>query len=165
MKKAGPAIALLLLLAAAPARADFNAGVVAYLQGDYHTAFTTMQPLAEDAGHGYAQYYLGLMYLKGQGVTEDAKQAGAWFRRAAEQAIPQAQYRLGELYFEGRGAPKDYEFAYIWYSIGASHQHKLSVNAIDKAREKLSGEERAEADKLIKRYTLKYGPRGDTGSD
>ena len=164
MQKAGPAIALLLLLAV-PARADFNAGVMAYLQGDYHTAFTTMQPLAEDAGHGYAQYYLGLMYLKGQGVTEDAKQAGAWFRKAAEQAIPQAQYRLGELYFEGRGAPKDYEFAYIWYSIGASHQHKLSINAIDKAREKLSGEEQAEADRLIKRYTLKYGPRGGTGAD
>ena len=68
MKKAGPAIALLLLLAA-PARADFNAGVVAYLQGDYDTVFTTMQPLAKDAGHGYAQYYLGLMYLKGQGVA------------------------------------------------------------------------------------------------
>ena len=98
-------------------------------------------------------------------MTEDAKQAGAWFRKAAEQAIPQAQYRLGELYFEGRGAPKDYEFAYIWYSVGASHQHKLSVKAIDKARGKLSREERVEAEKLIKRYALKYGPRGGTGSN
>ncbi len=159
MQKIRPAIALLLLLTAAAARADFNAGVVAYLQGDYDRAFATMQSLAEAADHGYAQYYLGMMYLKGQGVAGDNKKAGEWFRKAAENAIPQAQYRLGELYFEGRGVPKDYEFAYIWYSIGATHQHKLSVNAIDKARQQLSREERTEADRLIKSYTIKYGPR------
>lgn len=164
MKKFSLASALLILLAATAARADFNSGVVAYLQGDYDTAFAAMQALAEAADHGYAQYYLGMMYLKGQGVAGDAKKAGEWFRKAAEKAIPQAQYRLGELYFQGRGVPKDYEFAYIWYSVGATHQHRLSVNAIGKAREKLSREERTEADRLIKSYTLKYGPREDAGS-
>ena len=154
-----PFIALLLILFAIHAKADFNDGVVAYLMGDYEKSFTTMQSLAEASDHGYAQYYLGMMYMKGQGVDQDYKKAGEWFRKASEKSIPQAQYKLGDLYFKGRGLPKDYEFAYVWFSIGATHNHKLSVNAIDKAKQKLSDEELKEADKLIVSYTKKYGPK------
>jgi len=32
-----------------------------------------------------AQYNLGVMYAKGQGVTQDNVQAVAWYRKAAEQ--------------------------------------------------------------------------------
>ena len=161
MKKISPIIFLLLTLFTTTARADFNDGVVAYLMGDYEKAFTTMQSLAETADHGYAQYYLGMMYMKGQGVEQDYKSAGEWFRKASEKNIPQAQYKLGDLYFKGRGVPKDYEFAYVWFSVGASHQHKLSMNAIDKAKEKLSEDELTEANKLIATYVEKYGPRKD----
>ena len=46
------------------ARADFNDGVIAYVMNDYEKAFTTMQSLAETSDHGYAQYYMGVMYSK-----------------------------------------------------------------------------------------------------
>ena len=68
---------------------------------------------------------------------------------------------MGDLYFKGRGVPKDFEYAYIWYSVGAAHEHKLSVAAIDKARTKLSEEELKEADKVITSYVKKYGPKED----
>ncbi len=161
MKKISPLLILLLTLITSPARADFNDGVVAYLMGDYEKAFTTMQSLAETSDHGYAQYYMGMMYMKGQGVEQDYKNAGKWFRKASEKNIPQAQYKLGDLYFKGRGVPKDYEFAYVWFSVGASHEHKLSMKAINKAKIKLSDEELGEADKLIATYVKKYGPKED----
>ena len=72
------------------ARADFNDGVIAYVMNDYEKAFTTMQSLAETSDHGYAQYYMGVMYSKGQGVNQDYKTASNWFRKAAEKAIDTA---------------------------------------------------------------------------
>lgn len=159
MKKISPLILLLITLFTTTARADFNDGVVAYMMGDYEKAFTTMQSLAETSDHGYAQYYLGMMYMKGQGVEQDYKSASEWFRKASEKSIPQAQYKLGDLYFKGRGVPKDYEFAYVWFSVGASFKHKLSMASVDKAKEKLSEEELTEANKLIATYIEKYGPK------
>ncbi len=161
MKKSSLLFALLFIVFSTTVRADFNDGVVAYLMGDYDKAFSTMQSLAETSDHGFAQYYLGMMYLKGQGVEQDYKNASKWFRKASEKNIPQAQYKLGDLYYKGRGVPKDYEFAYVWFSVGASHQHQLSQSAINKAKDKLSAEELTEADKLIATYVEKYGPKED----
>ena len=161
MKKISSISILLFTLLASSVHADFNDGVIAYLKGDYEKAFTTMQSLAEISDHGYAQYYMGMMYMKGQGVEQDYKNAGQWFRKASEKNISQAQYKLGDLYFKGRGVPKDFEYAYIWYSVGAAHEHKLSVAAIDKARTKLSEEELKEADKVITSYVKKYGHKED----
>ena len=161
MKKISLLLILLLPILASNARADFNDGVVTYLMGDYDKAFTTMQSLAETSDHGFAQYYLGMMYMKGQGVEQDYKLAGDWFRKASEKSIPQAQYKLGDLYFKGRGVPKDYEFAYVWFSVGAAHEHQLSQSALNKAKDKLSEDELKEADKLIAKYVKQYGPKED----
>lgn len=161
MKKINILLVLLFSLFTSTVHADFNDGVVTYLMGDYDKAFTTMQSLAETSDHGYAQYYLGMMYMKGQGVEQDYKLAGQWFRKASEKSIPQAQYKLGNLYYKGKGVPKDYEFAYVWFSVGATHKHNLSVGAVNKAKEKLSEDELKEADKLIAKYSKQYGPKED----
>ena len=161
MKKIRPLLFLFICTITTTVRADFNDGVVAYLMADYEKAFTTMQSLAETSDHGYAQYYMGMMYLKGQGVDQDYEAAGNWFRKASEKNIPQAQHKLGELYFKGRGVPKDYEYSYIWYSVGASHKHKLSEKSIKKAKDKLSDEELKEANKVIVTYIKKYGTKKD----
>jgi len=161
MRKIRPLLFLLIYTITTTVRADFNDGVVAYLMADYEKAFTTMQSLAETSDHGYAQYYMGMMYLKGQGVDQDYEAASDWFRKASEKNIPQAQHKLGDLYFKGRGVPKDYEYAYIWYSVGASHKHKLSEKSVKKAKGKLSDEELKEAGKVIVTYVKKYGPSKD----
>jgi hypothetical protein len=151
---------LLMLLGINTARADFNDGVVAYLMGDYEKAYNTMVSLAKtNDKDGLAQYYLGMMYLKGQGVAQDYKEAGEWFRKASENRLPQAQYKLANLYTEGKGVPKDYEFAYLWYSTGAAHNHALSKKAVENAKARLSESELKEAQKLLTEFIEKYGPK------
>ena len=143
------------------AQAQFDEGVVAYLTGDYDKAFNTMQSLSEVSNHGLAQYYLGMMYLRGQGAEQDDKSAGQWFRRAAKNHIPQAQYKLGQLYMQGRGVPQDYEFAYAWFRTSASLQHEKANSAVDKAKAKLSTRELGEAEQLSQEFISKYGPQED----
>ena len=153
------AAACLTLAGMPAAHADFNDGVVAYLMGDYQTAYNTMRSLAETADHAYAQYYVGMMYLNGQGVEQSYDDAGTWFRKAAEHGISQAQFKLATLYFNGQGVPRDYEYAYAWYSVGAVHNHKQSQDAIADAKAKLSAEELTEAEKLSEKFIRDYGPK------
>lgn len=152
-------IAILLLLVTQMAGADFNDGVVAYTMGDYEKAYNTMMSLTETSDNGLPEYWLGVMYLKGQGVEQDYEEAGKWLRKSSEYRLPAAQYKLGGLYTQGKGVPKDYEYAYVWYSVGAAHEHTLSINAIDAARERLSEDELKEAEKLKSEFIEKYGPK------
>jgi TPR repeat protein len=162
-----PVIAFLLcvalVLGSSAARADFNDGVVAYLMGDYERAYATMRSLAEATDHAYAEYYLGMMYLNGQGVEQSYKEAGEWFLKAAKNRVPQAQNKLAGLYAEGRGMPRDMERAYAWYRVAAAHNHQLSIEALDGARARLSPEELAEAEKLAEQWITEYGPDEKSG--
>ena len=62
--------------------ADFQKGLDAYNRGDYATALKEWTPLAEQ-GDVDAQYNLGLMYNKGQGVPQDYVRAHMWYNIAA----------------------------------------------------------------------------------
>jgi TPR repeat protein len=42
------------------------------------------------------------MNAKGQGVTQDYKEAAKWFRLGAEQGYADEQYNLGILYAKGQ---------------------------------------------------------------
>ena len=152
-------VILLMLLGIQTALADRNDGAYAYLQGDYETAYNTMISLAKTSEDKIAQYYLGIMYMKGQGVEQDYEKAGEWFRKASEQGLAVAMYKLAGLYTEGKGVPKDLEFAYIWYSVGAVHNHEKSINSVEKAKSRLSSEEMSSANQLVAEYVEKYGPK------
>ena len=56
----------------------------AYGNGDYATALRLYRPLA-DKGNAEAQYNLGFMYDKGQGVPQEYAVAVKWYRLAADQ--------------------------------------------------------------------------------
>ena len=152
-------VIFLLLLGAQTVHADRNDGAYAYLQGDYETAYNTMISLAKTSDDKIAQYYLGVMYMKGQGVEQDFDKAGEWFRKASEQGLAVAMYKLAGLYTKGEGVPKDMEFAYVWYSVGAVHNHQKSINMVEKAKSSLSNEELASANQLVAEYVEKYGPK------
>jgi len=66
------------------AHADFQAGMDAYNQGDYATALKEWRPLAEQ-GNADAQFNLGVVYSKGQGVSQDYIQAHMWVNLADAQ--------------------------------------------------------------------------------
>ena len=98
--------------------ADFDAGLVAYRQGNYATALQEFRPLAEQ-GNSSAQNYLGLMYAEGSGVAQDDRQAVEWFRKAAEQGNADAQFVLWFMYAEGSGGAQDDRQAMEWLGKAA----------------------------------------------
>ena len=51
----------------------------AYNRGDFETALRLIQPLA-DQGDASAQYSLGVMYGRGEGVAENDAEAVKWER-------------------------------------------------------------------------------------
>ena len=74
---------------------------------------------AAEQGEAKAQYNLGVMYAKGEGVPEDDREAVKWFRLAAEQGDAMAQHNLGVMYDKGEGVPKDDREAVRWYRMAA----------------------------------------------
>ncbi len=98
--------------------ADFSAGYKAYQRGDYVTALQIFGQLA-DQGNARAQFSLGVMYNKGQGVTQDYAEAMRWYRKAADQGYVLAQYNVGLMYSKGQGVTQDYAEAASWYRKAA----------------------------------------------
>ena len=76
--------------------------------------------LAAEQGDASAQANLGVMYVNGEGVPEDDREAVRWFRLAAEQGDASAQFNLGVAYYNGEGVPQDYVQAHKWFNIAAS---------------------------------------------
>ncbi|HIE65463.1 MAG: tetratricopeptide repeat protein [Nitrospira sp.] len=74
---------------------------------------------AAENGDAEAQYRLGLMYLNGEGVSQDLRQAAKWYRKSAENGNPDAQFGLGVLYFHGQGVPRDTRETAKWYRRAA----------------------------------------------
>jgi TPR repeat protein len=66
----------------------------------------TLRAKAEQ-GEAQAQFQLGTLYAKGEGVTNSYVEASKWFGRAADQGNAEARLALGELYEAGQGVPKD----------------------------------------------------------
>ena len=89
-----------------PCWAGFAEGVAAYKQEGFATALHELLPLAQH-GHAAAQFYLGMMSIKGWGVPQDAAAAAHWSQRAATQGVAEAQYNLGMMYVRGEGVPQD----------------------------------------------------------
>src|SRR5512142_791899 len=99
-------LALICFLGFAALAADFQTGLDAYHRGDFAAALKEWQPIAE-AGDPHAQYNLGLLYARGQGVAQNYQQAVSWYRKAAEQGVAAAQYNLGVIYANGQGVAAD----------------------------------------------------------
>jgi cell division septation protein DedD len=102
---AAAAAALILLGAGSGAvsgavSADVKAGVDLWTRGDYGGAIAVWRPLAE-AGNADAQFNLGQAYKLGRGVSADARQAQAWYQKAAQQGHEQAQVNVGLLLYNG----------------------------------------------------------------
>ena len=75
---AGPAVA-----------GPYEDAIAAYNRGDYAATLRQLRPLAEK-GDPAAQYKLGYMYERGQGVTQDLAVAYMWYDISARQHTPNA---------------------------------------------------------------------------
>ncbi len=115
-----PTLAAILIAVCTWAQADFQDGVEAYNSGNYLYAFDEFRALAL-GGDAAAQYRLGVMYSKGQGVPQDDKQASSWYLKAAIQDETRAQFAIAEMYRLGQGVPQNDQQAARWYIEAAEH--------------------------------------------
>lgn len=86
---------------------------------DYEKAFKTMKKAA-GSGYAPAQYYLGIFYEKGQGVSKSYSNAKKYYELAAKQKYAAAQNQLGCLYYNGLGVDIDYSEAVYYQKLAAS---------------------------------------------
>ncbi len=52
---------------------------------------------ATEEGKAKAQFKIGMKYARGEGVTQDYKEAAVWFEKAANKRDPDAQTHLGAI--------------------------------------------------------------------
>ena len=130
----------------------------AYLRGDYDKALVDVQFLAHN-GEARAQYDLGVMYDKGQGVPQSDAVAMQWYERAAAQGEPRAQYNLGLMYLNGQGVPPDLVTAYYWVSLSAGHGNQHAMDARDYISEKMSVEQIAEGKRRVREHEEQVAQR------
>lgn len=106
------------LMMPCPARAaTLLEGIATHAAGDFAEAFRRLQPLAE-AGHPEAEWYLGLMRVRGEGTPLDYAEAMHWFLRAAGHGHARAFYDIGVMHELGEGRPVDHAKARQWYERG-----------------------------------------------
>lgn len=104
------------LLGVSWAWADAAAGMQAFKNKDYATAFREWKAAAE-AGQAEAEFDLGVLYAQGKGVPRDLTTAERWYRKAAEQGNAEAEFALGQMYSRGWGVPRDEADALRWFQM------------------------------------------------
>ncbi len=122
-------LAAAVLVSAPVARADFQAGLAAYQQQQYATAWREWTPIAE-AGDPIAQNGLGVMAFSGYGVPQDHALAAQWFERAALQGLTDAQYNLAIMYQQGLGVTQNAAQARAWFELAAAQGHEQAAASL-----------------------------------
>ena len=143
-------VMLMLSFSHAAIAGDLEDGVAAYEKQDFATALRLWTPLAEQ-GDADAQFLLGAMYFKGQGVAQDYKTTVNWYTLAAEQGHAKAQMMLGFWYALGQGVAQDYVKAHTWFNIAAIDGDADAIKNRDIVAKKMSSSQIAEAQKAASR--------------
>ena len=85
----------------------------------------SLQILIEKANKGdvNAQFNLGEIYFKGEGVPQDYNEALKWYKEAAEAGDANSQFSLGGMYGKAQGIVQDNNEALKWYRKAAKQGH------------------------------------------
>ena len=113
------------------ARAQLGVGGSYYAMGDYKKAVEWFRKAAEQ-GYDVAQFYLGICYENGHGVSQNYDKAFGWFLKSAKQEYASAQLYVGLYYYSGEGVDKNYTKAVEWLQKAAEQglaeaQYNLGV--------------------------------------
>jgi uncharacterized protein len=102
-----------------------------------------------------AQYRLGRMYLDGQGVAKDTKQAARWLFAAANKGQYEAQAVFGALLFKGNSVPRDAPQGLMYLMLAldaASAEETWIADLYAAALKQATADERTRALDLLKRW-------------
>ncbi len=84
--------------------------------------FKQQMPKAE-AGDMEAQYDIGRMYERGNGVPKDVEKAFEWYVKAAKQGNDKAAFKVGYSFLRGDGTAQDNEKALKWLNTAAERNN------------------------------------------
>ncbi len=115
-----------------------------------------------EQGDADAQFNLGFMYLMGEAIPLDYKEAFRWYRASAVQGKSSAQGSLGAMYRKGLGLPQDYIQAHMWYNLATANsdldqERKLWAKNRDSIAKMMTSEQIAEAQRLAREWKPKTG--------
>ena len=144
-------------LGAGGAMADFKTGMEAYRAKDYQRA---LKEFKADKSKD-AEYNLGVMYFKGQGVDPDPKKGIEYFSKAAGRGHANAAFLLGNLYDKGEQVPRNLSSAAAWYRKAADKGHLEAQFNLGMMYTNGEGVEKSprEATKWFKKAASKGHPR------
>ncbi len=136
--------------------------------GNCHKALKLFKQWAE-RGNPNAQNNVGVFYESGQGVTRNDDIAEYWYRRAAEQGLPEAQFNLSAilasdlmLALQRGAAPNDsgqkekrFIEAYMWVSLAAPQGHEGAAVGVKRLGKLMTPDQIAEAQRLAREWKPK----------
>ena len=73
---------------------------------DYQNALPIIMSLAQQ-GHAEAQFFLALMYDRGNGIAQNPEEAVRWYTRSALGGWSDSMFNLGQKYYKGQTVPAD----------------------------------------------------------
>jgi len=122
------AVILWAVASALPANAgQFEDAEAALNSGDYTTALRLLESLVEQ-DNTYAERLLGIMYIKGRGVSQDYAMGMRWMRIAADKGLADAQNEVAILYQRGWGVERNEAEAVKWFRLAADQGLLLAQN-------------------------------------
>ena len=87
---------------------------------------------AAKQNHPKAQFFLGLMYLKGRGVNKDSQMALDLITKSASQGFYKAQYLIAQMYLKGVGVQKNVDQSNLWMGkLSAQGQDASKLSFLD----------------------------------
>jgi len=141
-------LVMFLIASAIVMSADLQKGVNAFNEGDYETALTECQPLAEE-GNIEAQFCVGRLYANGFGVAMDDALALKWYGLAAAGGHAEAQYNLGVMHANGWGVQMNDVPAAGFYLLAAEQGFAPAQTALGFSFKHGAGVEKS----LVKAFT------------
>ena len=111
------ALAVTVLAAAGPP--DVSQGLLDWQLGRPAEAFVHWRTAAL-AGDPRGALYMGTLFDTGRGVTQDYRQAMAWYAKAAELGSAAGAFNVAVFFDAGLGAPANPKAAAAWYARAAA---------------------------------------------
>lgn len=126
-------------------------------------AARTYLKVATTYGHPAAQYALGIMNIKGEGVKQNPQQGLKWLIAAARKRHAPSEAYLGDLYWEGKLVRLDRTRAVMWYILAQQsarpEENPEIFDTFDRLVASVSDEERLEAEARARVWADQYPAR------
>ena len=139
------------------------------VKSNYKFAARSYLRLASAYGHPGAQYSLGLMNIRGQGVKKNPQQGLKWLIAAARKRHALSEAYLGDLYWEGKLVQKDRTRGLMWYILATqsttTSAHPAIFDRYNELNSQATEEERLEAEARARVWADEYPAGRDSIPD